>query len=526
MDNDLKRKIDLVNGYIGKLANELIGQLVGELTDNKGLEKKLVVGLKEIILDNNLKGSDQATSSLIEIISRENFEVVGELAEKTEKAVLELSLWVEKHKDAVVAYRAESSKINSGQETIKTQTLAENVNKVYNNKIEDQTSIDMGTTETTESIGPTYDAPTNTQSVVVLSKEILKEIPKQFENNIGGDQKITTGIADAPQNLVTSGVSLLKNSAKNGLSKLKIGVNDLGKVVFDKAGPSLVNGLNSAVSASNNLTGLLKIKKLAPLLIGFFVVLALGSFLMDTGNTSTLVTGLKIEEESDGSGGGGGVGESPKYGEITYTDDGRIRDCGVGMEADFIRRKHTSRVNPNVLSSGVYDEQLKEAVGEHFGTRCGVVYAAQYLAYDFKYWVPYYWAGKYAKRGLNPRWGAETHPDHSGRIYQGLDCSGFNAWTQYNGYGGRNRGGSAISFKGDCARIKSKIEPGDTLTLGDGSEGTYHIAVVLAYDDKYIKFAHSGGGSGVSTGLIGICSGRLVNGNMTFEYLHHKNYKK
>ena len=246
--------------------------------------------------------------------------------------------------------------------------------------------------------------------------------------------------------------------------------------------------------------------------IGLLVLLG-GLGTMTANNVSSLVPEVETEDN--------GISKPPTHGEITMTEDGRIKSCGVGMVADFLRKTHKTWVTPGVLMSGGYDKQLEETIGDQFGKRCGVVYAAQYLASDFEFWIPYYWAGKYSSKGLNPKWGGETKPDIKGRHLVGLDCSGFVMWASINGYGGRGGSSGAISF-GNCEAIKAAIQPGDTLTMPSGEP--YHVALVLEYDNQKIKFAHSGGGSGVTTGLIDICSGKLVGGNMTFGYLHKKTY--
>lgn len=353
-----------------------------------------------------------------------------------------------------------------------------------------------------------------------------------------GTRSIISGLRTSGVNAGMNGLSVttkagnfLKNSFRNGVSNLGIGAKKVLGNSFNKIGGSLIKGLNSAASFSIKSTGLMGLKMIAPIIIGVFVLIIGINLLQINTNISGLVPRLETEEGGDPSededvGGGDGGGSPPKYGEITYSEDGkRVIDCGVGMDAEFTRRFK----KPHIPTSGLgnvdsFNKELKEVIGESYGTGCGVVYAAQYLAYDFKYWVPYYFAGKYPKKGLNPQWGEEIRPDDKGRIYRGLDCSAFKNWALINGNGGKGRQVRTVSFGGDCEKIKSIIEPGDLLTLGDGAEGTYHVAVVLAYDNKHIKFAHSGGGSGVSTGLIGLCNGRLVNGSMTFEYLHHKNY--
>ncbi len=243
-----------------------------------------------------------------------------------------------------------------------------------------------------------------------------------------------------------------------------------------------------------------------------------------------LISGLVPPIEQDG---GSNVSDVlAQHGEIVYTNDGRIRSCGVGMEVDFKRRNNKPTVKPDVLADGTYDKKLKEFIGESFGTQCGVVYAAQYLAYEFDYWIPYWLTGSWARIGMNPKWGLETTSDWNGHRegLLGLDCGHFRNWAWVNGgySAGMNNKKPNIAF-GDCNKIKSEIEPGDGLYMEappsvNGKKTYSHSAIVIAYDDNYIKFAHAGGGSGVTTGLLDICTGKGVDNGNHFDYLQKKRY--
>lgn len=330
---------------------------------------------------------------------------------------------------------------------------------------------------------------------------------------------IAAGVASGPPGWIIAAATLGKKIIGNIADKL--GVNFVRKireamaVTGNKMIDGIIQGAGALVSIPTMMTG-------TTMAVGGIVVAVIVGLFVYQMLQSNMVSSLvpKVETEEGFSG-----GQIPTYGEITYTDDGRVRDCGVGMEVDFKRKNNKTVVTPDVFTDGKYDKEFEEVIGESFGTRCGVVYAAQYLAYDFDYWIPYYWAGKYPNRGLDHRWGGKTIPDgsKSKRIYWGLDCGGFVVWTQYNGYGKKTGVSTSIAFTNrNCEKIKALIEPGDTITLGSGAGG--HVALVVAYDDQRIKFAHSGGGSGVSTGLIDICTGAGIDQGMKFEYLHKKNY--
>ena len=226
------------------------------------------------------------------------------------------------------------------------------------------------------------------------------------------------------------------------------------------------------------------------------------------------------------------VGNLVQHGEIVYTDDGRIRSCGIGMEVDFKRKDHKPWVTPSLLATGNYDEQLEEYIGDAVGTACGVVYAAHYLAYDFDYWIPYWLTGSWPKKGLNPIWGSHAVSDWNGHREgpSGLDCGHFRNWAWVNGgYSAGMRNEKPNIAFGDCNKIKAEIEPGDGLYMEappsvNGKKTYSHSAIVIAYDDNYIKFAHAGGGSGVTTGLLDICTGKGVDNGNHFDYLQKKRY--
>lgn len=258
----------------------------------------------------------------------------------------------------------------------------------------------------------------------------------------------------------------------------------------------------------------------AIIVVIFIFVLLFGMNQLTANNVSSLVPEIEVETGS------------LTHGEITYTEDGRIRSCGVGMETDFKRKSNKTWVTPELLASGNYDQELEEYVGDASGTPCGVVYAAHYLAYDFEYWIPYWLTGSYPNKGLNPEWGKQVVSDWNGHREGplGLDCGHFRNWAWVNGgyYAGMRNREPNIPF-GNCETIKNKIEPGDGLYMEKppsvNDKKTYsHSAIVIEYDDNYIKFAHAGGGSGVTTGLIDICTGVGVDNGNHFDYLQKKVY--
>ena len=502
MDNDINRKIDFVDQYVDGLAKRLAD-------DNKYLEESLKAELKKN-LKNNLKSGDETVLVLLKILSEGGLTVNTEKKLEVEQAIEELSQWAERNNEAVLAYKQEinlnknstgevfKDNFDTSDKEVTTRTLADSLNKVYDNSeyqlAEGLEEIDTGS------------------EAVSLSKQI----PKQLNEATYNHQKIANGITSGPQNLVTKGTNFLKKSIDNGLSKAGIGAKKFLANNFGKIGGSVVKGLNTAVALPTKLVGSLGVKMIGPILIGFFIVFFVVTIITSNGKASGLVPRLETDGEN------GNESAPLLHGEITYMEDGRIKDCGVGMEVNFKRNKEFTMVTPQLLTNTLedYNKQLEEFVGSEYGNRCGVVYAGQYLAYEFEYWVPYSWGG-YDGKGLHPKWGS-SYDDGHGHIYLGIDCAAFRDWVQINGRGSIGTKQEYPINPNFCNNIKNMIEPGDGLVIRN--EDGYHFALIVAYEGETVKFAHSGGGSGVTTGLVNICTGRGIDNGMQFNIFQKKYY--
>ncbi len=489
MDIDVKQKID-VDGYIGKLSKRLAG-------DKRYLEESLKAELKKNLL-NNLKSSDNITLALLRILSEGELTANTEKKLEVEQAVEELSQWAKKNNETVSVYQQGENLKKSLTEEVETRTLADSLNKVYDNS-----EYHLG--EGLEEIDTGHEA-------VSLSKQR----PKQLSEATYNHQKIANWITSGPQNLVTKGTNFLKKSVNNGLSKAGIGTKKFLANNFGKIGGSVVKGLNTAVALPTKLVGSLGIKMIGPMLVGFFIVFFVVDMIITNGKASGLVPRLETDGEN------GNEGTPLLHGEITYMEDGRIKSCGVGMEVNFKRNKEFTMVTPQLLTNTLedYNKQLEEFVGSEYGNRCGVVYAGQYLAYEFDYWVPYSWGG-YDGKGLYSRWGSSYDDDH-GHIYLGIDCAAFRDWVQINGRGSVGSKKEYPINPNFCDSIKNMIEPGDGLVIRKGE--SYHFALIVAYEGETVKFAHSGSGSGVTTGLVNICTGRGIDNGMQFNIFQKKYY--
>lgn len=369
-------------------------------------------------------------------------------------------------------------------------------------------------------------------SVGVIAKEGLKSGTQAVLKGLatGGVKAVATTGATAAAGAVTGPVGWIATVALMGKKIInniadKLGINFVKKM---KEGLAITGNkfMDGIIAGATFLVGIPVIIGGLTIGVGLMIWPFFGGLLGYQTIQTNLVSSLKPNIIESGGGTGGTVETKPiEYGDIIYSPEGRILDCGVGMDTDFKRNKDKNFpiIRPEYLAGGnleKYNEQLKNAVGDQFGKKCGVVYAAQYLAFDFDYWVPYREGGRYSSAGLNPDWGKVMDPDSENRIYEGLMCDSFVGWASTNGYGKKTSKKEEIPF-GNCEVIKELIEPGDALVM---RENGYHIAIVLSYDNTRIKFAHCGGGSGVSTGLVDICTGAGIDQGMKFEYLQKRNY--
>ncbi len=343
---------------------------------------------------------------------------------------------------------------------------------------------------------------------------------------VAGGIGVAAGVATGPPGWLITAITLAKKFI--GAIADKLGVNFAKKIKESLAitGNKIIDGVIQIGSAIVIIPTIAVGIAIGPIVVIIIVCLFIYQMLQ-----SNLISSLvpKIEE----------IDNKITHGEITYTEDGRIKSCGVDMTTDFYRNSHVPIVSPEAISMSSktvedYNNELKNFIGDQYGKQCGVVYAAQYLAYEFDFWVPYWLTGSWPQEGINPSWGSYSVSDWQGHREGnlGLDCGHFRNWAWINGgfRASMDNVKPNIPF-GNCDKIKSEIEPGDGLYMekpaeADGKHTYSHSAIVIAYDDNTIKFAHSGGGSGVTTGLIDICTGIGVDNKNHFDYLQKKNYGK
>lgn len=126
--------------------------------------------------------------------------------------------------------------------------------------------------------------------------------------------------------------------------------------------------------------------------------------------------------------------------------------------------------------------------------------------------VGYFWGGKSYAMGWDDRWGDPMTVSASGsrssgtvRSY-GLDCSGFVAWSYYNGLNGKDAGiGNHTTTQWDATEMvdSRKAKPGDLVFYRPGSAGDdNHVGIVIGVNDNgSLLVAHcSSSQNGVVTG--------------------------
>lgn len=184
------------------------------------------------------------------------------------------------------------------------------------------------------------------------------------------------------------------------------------------------------------------------------------------------------------------------------------------------------------------DETLEYFVAEAgYGTRAGVVEAARFLTLSFPYRISYYWEngrlhpsgvnyvdgeGRYYHKGLylsvdkyqiiqkkmlGPQmWGCnmtnlEEDPPYfirNKKYPNGLDCSGFVAWTLLNGgfdVGDKGAGNSGYRYEltdlGEFTRLTKDIIYSGRIKVGDLFNFDGHVAILIGMDDNTFYIAES-----------------------------------
>lgn len=238
---------------------------------------------------------------------------------------------------------------------------------------------------------------------------------------------------------------------------------------------------------------------------------------------------------------GVGKGETEVYSELV---DDRIKI----VVTDLITKPYATKSKKEVLpceaftedEAALLDEILKnDVLNAGYGTRAGVVAAARFLTLKFKYRVPYFYEngrlhfsgvnfvdgeGRYYHEGLYlakakkesikytyrgpATWGCKLTNYEDYREYgfipgkkmpNGLDCSGFVAWTLKNGGfdpGDVGAGDSPnkdyeMTDLGEMVQISNELLDSGKVKVGDLINFWGHIAVIIGWDDEHYYVAES-----------------------------------
>lgn len=189
---------------------------------------------------------------------------------------------------------------------------------------------------------------------------------------------------------------------------------------------------------------------------------------------------------------------------INVTNDGRV----VGKQGYIKCGTEVSKESQEV-------EVLMQGYG--YKTRGAVAAAGAYLA-TYKYDLPYFWGGKWVKKGFNPDWGC-PHAVYGKQVCSksigtsqcewGLDCTGLVSWAfaqagfDYNvirqdsmsegSWGNFNARTHRYDFNKNNMNYINQIKPGDIVHR----EG--HVALVIGVDANNIQIVEMLGPIFVST---------------------------
>ena len=158
------------------------------------------------------------------------------------------------------------------------------------------------------------------------------------------------------------------------------------------------------------------------------------------------------------------------------------------------------------------NEELASEI-EKYGskTRAAVASAGLFLA-NYKYDIPYYWAGKRTETGLDPKWGCNGW---------GMDCTGFVKWAfiqagfssdiipraamEQSMWGSFNAAKHLYEFNSNNLSKADEIRPGDVV-----STPTVHMGLVIGVDGGFVQVAQESGG--ISVLKIRKDNGKLATG--------------
>ena len=180
------------------------------------------------------------------------------------------------------------------------------------------------------------------------------------------------------------------------------------------------------------------------------------------------------------------------------------------------------------------DKEL-EAIVQSYGykTRDAVAAAGLYLV-NYKHNIPYFWGGKYVKKGFNPKWGCREKVyskvicsrELGGEYCElGLDCTGFTSWafaqagfdysiirqsSQSEGnWGNFNAKAHRFAFNANNLSYINQIKPGDIVHKPN------HVGLIIGIDQNTLQIAEMTGP--IVIDIIDKTTGASINGHSSFD---------
>ena len=179
-------------------------------------------------------------------------------------------------------------------------------------------------------------------------------------------------------------------------------------------------------------------------------------------------------------------------------------------------KKITGHTSGNIMCNYdvSYDNIALDNAIKKYGYRTrGAVMAAGIFLANYKFNIPYKWAGKYFERGLDPSWGCNGW---------GLDCTGFTKWAfiqagfdpniiprsgqDRNSWGTVNPLKYTVPFSASTRSIADSIKPGDIVTTP-----YVHAGLVIGVNNDYVQVVQES--TGINVIVLRKIDGRLPDGS-------------
>lgn len=350
-----------------------------------------------------------------------------------------------------------------------------------------------------------------------------------FDSGLGGVLKgvVGSGVKSAVGNLAGDAALKLAGGALGPAGVAAAKALGVLKKLFGGLGSKLGPGIKNSLGSAFDKTG----SGLGKAAMGLGALLASVGFI-GTAAASTVVGGAVV----------GGVVGSVAYqqyivpqemisGMVAVEEGTVLVKEKTGYEVNMEYVNNTEEIPETELDMTIYNNELKRKIeNSGYQTRYAVAAAAQYLAIDFPYHVPYFFGGYYYGDGLSEDWGKPEEEDMGNGVIStkpwGMDCNSFIVWAFRQGGFAMVKNGrrntwlgvgegfetEQIAFnKENCERIKKIVKPGDIV-----NKSALHKGIVIGFDGEKLQIAQLGGSAkGLNVCYLNPCTGSgqgLTNG--------------